>query len=151
MDLIDFRTALVASIPMAERAGIEIVDAERGRAVCRIPLEGNGNHIGTMYAGGLFTVSEFAGGVLVAHSMDITALAPIIAGLDIRFLKPARSDVTVTLTMSDEDLDRVIAEATERGRSAFTLDAELIDADGTVVATTHGDYQVRSLDRLRST
>ena len=41
------------------RKSFKIETLEPGRVVCRMPIEGNTNHIGTMYAGALFTCAEF--------------------------------------------------------------------------------------------
>ncbi|NDH87449.1 MAG: DUF4442 domain-containing protein [Actinobacteria bacterium] len=58
------------SVPMAAQTRVEVVEAERGRVVLRMPLEGNGNHIGTMYAGALFALCEFPGGTLFSTTFD---------------------------------------------------------------------------------
>ena len=54
------RTMAVGIVPAIERTGIEILELEPGRATLRMPLEPNVNHVGTMYAGALFTLAEAA-------------------------------------------------------------------------------------------
>lgn len=52
-------------IPFVRRSGVRVLALEAGRVVCEMPLKGNVNHIGTMYAGALFTLAEFPGGPLM--------------------------------------------------------------------------------------
>ena len=42
------------------------------------------------------------------------------------------------------DFERVLAETAASGKSDFDLDAEVVDEAGTVVARTHGRYQLRT-------
>ena len=36
------------AVPFAERAGVDLVELERGRVKMKIPFQGNQNHIGIM-------------------------------------------------------------------------------------------------------
>ena len=45
--------------------------------------------------------------------------------------------------MAPEDRERIPREALANGKSEFVLEAEIVDAAGTVVAATRGVYQVR--------
>lgn len=63
---------LLRSIPLIERSGLSVLAQGRGVATCLMPWVGNGNHVGTMYAGSLFAVAEFAGGVLAVNTFDST-------------------------------------------------------------------------------
>ena len=112
-----------------------------------MPFERNGNHVGTMYAGALFTLAEIPGGALFLSSFDTRRYFPIVTALDIRFLKPATSDVTIAITLPEERITAIAAEADANGKATFTLDGELTTADGTVVATSHGVYQLRAVTR----
>ncbi len=138
-----FNRVLAQLIPQAHRMGVVAVELAEGLAVCRVPLAGNGNHLGSMYAGVLFTVAEVLGGAICLPSFDITRFAPVVEAVRIDFRKQARSDVLATARLDRETVARVRTEAEEHGRSAFALTAELVDADSVVVATTAGDYQLR--------
>ena len=137
--------ALVATIPFVERCGLRVLVAERGRAVCLLPAEGNGNHLGTVYAGALVTLAEFPGGVVTVSSFDAERVVPLVKGIDVRFRRPARSDVTVEVRLDDDEIARLSGQVEAAGKADFTLDAELVDADGTVVATSTADYQLRAV------
>jgi acyl-coenzyme A thioesterase PaaI-like protein len=43
---------------------ITVLEARRGYAAASVPLEGNGNHFGVVYAGVQFTVAELLAGSL---------------------------------------------------------------------------------------
>jgi hypothetical protein len=64
-----------------------------------------------------------------------------------QFLKPATGDVTVEIGLDDLQIASLAAEAAEKGKAEFILEGELKMADGTVVATSRGVYQLRSLRR----
>ena len=135
--------AFVATIPFVERSGLQVLVAERGRAVCRLPFEGNGNHLGTVYAGALVTLAEFPGGVVTVSTFDVSRVVPLVKGIDVRFRRPARSDVTVEVRLDDDEIARLTGQVEADGKADFTLEAELVDAEGTLVATSRADYQLR--------
>lgn len=147
MDLDVAKRALETGIPFVRNCGLQVLELRRGYVKCRMPFDGNGNHVGTMYAGALFTVAEIPGGALFLSSFDTRRYFPIVTALDMKFLKPATSDVTIEIALDEERIAAIAAEADARGKAVFTLDGVLTTADGTVVATSHGVYQLRSVDR----
>ena len=134
----------VADYPFVERAGLELLHLERGRAVLRMPFEPNINHVGMMYAGALFTAAEVPGGVLFMSAFDVSRFYPIVGEMSIRFSRPAMTAVTVDARMSDAEIDRVTAELEEHGKAKYVLEQEVRDEAGTVVATTSATYFGRS-------
>lgn len=145
MDLEIAKTFLETSIQFVRNSGLRVLELRRGHVKCLMPFEGNGNHIGTMYAGALFTLAEIPGGALFLSSFDISRFFPVVKALDLRFLKPATGDVTIELSLDEERLAAIAAEAAGRGKAEFVLEGELKLADGTVVAASHGIYQIRSM------
>lgn len=136
-------TLMRASIPLTESCNIELVALEPGYARTRCPFEGNGNHIGTMYAGVLFSVAEVLGGVMAAVTFDITKYAPLVKSMNIDFKKPARSEVFAEARLDDETVAAATAAADADGRGPYELHATVTDAEGVVIATTVGQYQLR--------
>lgn len=130
----------MTEFPFVERAGLEVLHVERGRAVLRLPFEPNINHVGIIYAGALFTLAEVPGGVLFVSAFDISRFYPIVGELQIRFRSPARSSVMVDARMTDDELGRVAAELDQTGKARWELSQELVDESGTVVATSFGSY-----------
>jgi hypothetical protein len=64
------------------------------------------------------------------------------------FLKPAKSDVTVEISMTKEQIAGIQTEADSNGKAEFVLKGELKDSAGVVVAESHGVYQIRKINGL---
>ncbi|RMI31380.1 YiiD C-terminal domain-containing protein [Nocardia stercoris] len=139
--------ALEFTIPVAHRMGVRAELAEPGHAVLTVPAEGNSNHFGAIYAGVLFTVGEMLGGAISLASFDTTAYYPLVKDLQIFFRKPAKTDLRSEAFLSDDEIQRVTAEAAANGKADFQLRATVHDADGVLVAETVGTYQIRALGR----
>jgi acyl-coenzyme A thioesterase PaaI-like protein len=133
-----------ASIPLVESTRIEIVALEPGYARTTAPFDGNGNHLGTMYAGVLFTVAEVIGGVMAAVTFDMSRYLPVVKRMDIAFKRPARTDVFAEARLDAGTIATAIAAADADGRGPYELRATVTDSEGTVVATTVADYQIRT-------
>ena len=139
--------ALGSTIPIAHKMGVKVVEARPGFAATTVPAEGNGNHFGVIYAGVLFTVAEVLGGIIPLITFDTTKYFPLVKNLDIQFVAMAKSDVRAEASLDDEAIARIEAEAAERGKPDFTLEAVGTAADGKTVATTRGLYQLRAIGK----
>jgi thioesterase domain-containing protein len=137
--------ALASTIPIADKMGVKVVEARPGFAATTVPAEGNGNHFGVIYAGVLFTVAEILGGIIPLITFDTAKYFPLVKNLDIQFVAMAKSDVRAEASLDDETITRVEAEAAQRGKADFTLEAVVTDANGQTVATTRGLYQLRAI------
>jgi acyl-coenzyme A thioesterase PaaI-like protein len=137
--------ALGSTIPTAHNMGVRVVEARRGFAATTVPVEGNGNHFGVIYAGVQFTVAEILGGIIALSTFDSAKYFPLVKNIDISFVGMARSELTAQASLDDETIARVETEAAERGKSDFNLEAVVTDADGQTVATTRGLYQLRAV------
>jgi thioesterase domain-containing protein len=142
--LTSLRPLLEQGFPFIERMGVRLDAIEPGYCRMTAPIAGNGNHIGTMYAGALFTLAELPGGAIFLSTFDASRFYPIVKGMDIRFLKPARTDITVEVLVAEEEVSRIQEVAGRSGKADYSWSCELIDADGVVVARSANDYQLRS-------
>ena len=131
-----------AMIPILDAMGLDVIELTPNSAAARIPAEPNANHFGAMYAGCLFTVAEVLGG-LMAGFMDVPGGLPLVKRLEIDFTRPAMTAVTARTTLSEDECARIQAEAVANGKSNYELLCEVTDEAGTVVARTHGYYQMR--------
>jgi thioesterase domain-containing protein len=138
----DINRFVARAVPRIAELGIRVVELSPHRAVSRAPLATNGNHLGAMYAGTLFGMAEMLGGALMFASADFEKYLPVVKDLQIRYRRPARSDITAVATLDAETLARITTEARESGRSEYRVDATLTDTEGNVVATTQGTYQL---------
>jgi len=134
------------TIPFLERTKIAVDHAERGFVRLRMPFEPNVNHVGMMYAGALFTLAEVPGGTIFITSFDAKRFYPIVKDLQIRFRRPAMSDITVEVRISEEEIARIEAEADANGKADYAWECELKDATGEVVAISQNTYQMRAFD-----
>lgn len=130
-------------IPRAWQMGVRFTDIRPGYVRAGVPFEGNGNHFGTIYAGVIFTLAEVLGGALHFATFDATTHYPLVRGIDIKFLKPGRGPLSASASLDEQTIERIKAEATPDQKVPFELHAQVVSEDGTVVATTVGDYQIR--------
>jgi acyl-coenzyme A thioesterase PaaI-like protein len=145
MSLVDMMNgAMATTIPAAHNMGIKAVAARRGHAAATVPLEGNGNHFGVVYAGVEFTVAEILGGIIAIASFDAAKYYPLVKKVDIEFTGMARSDLRAEASLDEDELQRIETEAAEKGKADFALDAVVRDEAGQTVAVTHGLYQLRA-------
>ncbi|HQR81105.1 MAG TPA: YiiD C-terminal domain-containing protein [Actinomycetota bacterium] len=131
------------TIPAVGRLGVVVEEFSPGLVRLCVPIEGNGNHFGTMYAGVLFTLCELPGGLLPVGVLDPTKYTPIVTELDIRFLAAARTDVRLEARMDPAELQALAEQADREGRARFTLELHAEDADGRTVVSSTAHYQLR--------
>ena len=131
------------SMTCVKRMGLKVLDIAPRRVKMFMPLAGNENHIGTMYAGPLFTVAELPGGAIFFSTFDVLKYYPFLKRMEIEFKKTAATDVTITVQMSQEEVDRINGELEEKGKSEFILNGEIKDTNGIVVAESKGYYLIR--------
>ncbi|AYF74245.1 DUF4442 domain-containing protein [Nocardia yunnanensis] len=132
------------TIPVAHQMGVRAEEVRPGFAATSVPIEGNGNHFGVMYAGVLFTVAEVLGGALAIASFDTSKYFPLVKDLHIYFRKPAATAVRAEASLSEAEIARIAAEAEAKGKADYTLKAVVTDANGVVVVETEGLYQLRA-------
>lgn len=139
--------ALETLIPVAHRMGVRFVELRPGFVQAEVPAEGNGNHFGVIYAGVTFTLAEVLGGAIHFATFDVSTHYPLVRSVTIDFLAPGKGTLTATASMSEEEIARIKALATPDAKVPFVFEAEVTGEDGTVVARTKGDYQLRPFGR----
>jgi thioesterase domain-containing protein len=136
-------------IPILGHMGITIVDAGPGHATVELPAGPNGNHFGVLYAGSLFTACEVLGGLVPRASFDLegelAGYVPLVKTAKINYLRPGVGDVRARGTISPDEIERVRAEALETGKSNFVMETEIVDGQGTVIATMRATNQLRKM------
>ena len=138
-----FNSVLAQMIPRAASMGIEVIELRRGYVKSKTPIEGNGNHIGTMYAGVIFTAAELLGGAIALPSFDMSKYYPVIKGMTINFRRPATGPVFAEASLSDELIEELTEKAESEGKAEFIFETTVTDEAGETVATTEGTYQLR--------
>lgn len=131
-----------SSLPFARRNHFRVIEVKKGYVRSLIKLEGNRNHLGTMYAGALFTLAEIPGGILVLLAFD-SSYVPILKRLDIEYLRPAHTDIEVAFSLTETQITHLQDELDNVGKAEFSLFGELKDKNGNIVAKSKADYQIR--------
>lgn len=139
--------ALETLIPVAHKMGVHFAELRPGYVRAEVPFEGNGNHFGVIYAGVIFTVAEVLGGAIHFATFDVSTHYPLVRSLTIDFLKPGTGKLSASTSMTEDEIARIRAEASPDAKVPFVVETEVVGEDGTVVATTRGDYQLRPFGR----
>lgn len=134
---------LESIIKIVDAMGIRIVDMWDRHVKVLLPLQPNINHIGTMYAGSLFTVGEYIGGPLFIASFDHTRFYPIVKAINIQFRRPATTDVTVEATLSEAEVEAIQREAEAKGKADWKMDLSIKDQAGEICCLVQGVWQMR--------
>jgi acyl-coenzyme A thioesterase PaaI-like protein len=143
LDLESARQMVEKGSRFVANTGLRALELRSGYAKCMMPLEGNENHISTMNAGALFTLAEITGGALFVASFDVARYFAVVMEMNIQFVKPADSAVTIDVSLDHERIFSLQQELLQNGKVRFELVGELKSATGVVVARSRGLYQIR--------
>ncbi len=134
-------------IPRAWQMGIRFTEMRPGYVRAELPYEGNGNHFGVVYAGVTFTLAEVLGGAMHIATFDPSTHYPLVRAMNIDFVAPGTGRLSASTSLDDAEVARIRAAAAPDAKVSFVLEGEVVGEDGTVVARTHGDYQIRPFGR----
>jgi thioesterase domain-containing protein len=139
----DLVSNLENAIKIIDKMGMRILDFEKQSVKVMLPKEPNVNHIGTVYAGSLFSLADFAGGVLFFSAFDIRKYFPLLKEVTITFKRPATTDITVEASMTPEQAEGIKNITDETGKADWPLDLELKDEQGNICCIVHCTFQMR--------
>ncbi len=142
MDLNIIKPLLTDTIPWIKMSDIRVDVFEERRARLTIPVEKHLNHVGIVYAGTHFMLMEVTGAALFAATYGVDRLVPINKSMEIKFLKPATTDITCDLTISKEEADIKIEPVEKTGKGDWVLNMETTDANGITVSTSVCNYYI---------
>ena len=141
----DLAGYLEKAIKIIDKMGMRILDFEKQSVKIMLSKEPNINHVGTVYAGSLFSLADFAGGVLFFSAFDLRKYYPLLKEVTITFKRPATTDITVETSMTPEQAERIKKITDETGKADWALDMELKDEQGNVCCIAHANFQMRRL------
>ncbi len=141
----DFAEMMINLVEGIKRTGVRILELKDRKAKLLMPLKGNINHVGIMYAGSLFALGEFTGGVVPAVSFDMNQFFPIVKEITIKYLKPAKTDVTIEAELSEAHVKKILQEAEKNGKADIVFNLELKDFHEEVVSVMSGIWQIRKM------
>lgn len=122
------------------RTGIQFESIQANEIDIRMPLEGNTNHLGTMYAGSLFALAECAAGVLFIQRFGIRKFGLVCSNVNIRFRRPATTDIKLSMYISEDQFNQLEQHAMEYGKAEITFEQELLDSERNVVSVADTTY-----------
>lgn len=137
--------SILAALPFNRHLGLEVVAAEEGAGVVRLPERPELlNHIGTQHAGALFTAGEAASGaaVLGAFADLLSTAVPLARNAHIDYRKPARGPITATASLG-EPKGAVLERFHRDGKTNFDVVVNLADGAGVTVAEMRVTWHLR--------
>lgn len=136
---------LHANVPLLGTMGMEVLDVASRHVHTRLPFAPqNGNHIGTVYAGVLFSFLESTGGALVLVSFDVSRWIPVIVEATIRYTRPVTGAIECDLSLSEEERDMVHRALEDDAKSSWTLAAAAVDEQNRIVCEADLVYRFRT-------
>ena len=136
---------MVKYIPILHSMGVSIEEVNPDGVVTKVPHKGNTNHLGTIYAGVIFSLAEFTGVPLMEPKMgSFDKIIYLMKEMSIRYRRPATTDLTVTVNFTDEDATFCKEALKNEGKVDFMIEMEVKDATGEVVALSKNLYHLRN-------
>ena len=83
-------------------------------------------------------------------NVDEAEHQPLVAGLNIEFIRLALSDIVAETKFSNEQVDAMRRSLDTMGRFDFTAHIVVRDANTTIVAEAEGKYTVKDFSHLLS-
>jgi uncharacterized protein (TIGR00369 family) len=134
MDANAIQQMLDHHFPFTRFIGLQVKEIEPGKMQLRLPFAPDvQNHIGTVYAGAIFSLAEIAGGVALLLAFDPAKYLMVARRLEIDYLRPARTDLAA-------ETHAVVAEL---GKADLPLTIEVVDTEGEIVSQVAAIYHVR--------
>jgi len=93
-------------------------------------------------------MGEFAGGILHIVPFDYMKFFPIVKEVNIRFRRPALTDVVMEVNICEEEAETLLNEAQEKGKADFSRNLALIDVSGETVAEVKCVWQIGQIWRM---
>lgn len=145
LDAESISNGLNAMVPPLGKANFAVLLAEPGKVRCTMPLEGNNNHLGSVYAGMLFSFAEAAAGAFLLATVDVSSIKIMVRGGRIEYHRLALTDVFADVTYDQNRLAAVMNEVAQEGKAFFEFPVEIRDNNGDKVATAVFDYRFRAI------
>jgi acyl-coenzyme A thioesterase PaaI-like protein len=137
--------SMPAAVPYIGHMGIEVTAIEEGAATALLPDRPElKNHVGSQHAGALFGVAETASGAAFvgAFALRMGDVTPLARSAQIAYIKVARGPIEAKAKLGIAAA-AALAALDADGRVDFSVEVEMTDAEGNVVATATVDWNVR--------
>lgn len=101
----EFQALIAGQIPLLSTMGVQVESVEAERVQVRLPMAGNGNDKGTLFAGAAYSALVIAGWILVMHRARLAGFsAPWAAIVDAscHYAKAVREDMVAVAEFAEE-------------------------------------------------
>jgi uncharacterized protein (TIGR00369 family) len=145
VDLDLIAKSMATAVPYIGHMGIEVTEMSEGAATALLPDRPElHNHVGSQHAGALFGVAETASGAAFVggFAARMGDVSPLARSAQIAYVKVARGPIEAKAKLGTPAAD-ALATLDADGRVDFSVEVEMTDADGLVVATATVDWNVR--------
>lgn len=133
-------------IPFNRPHRIQMVKVAQEEVLVSLPLRRrNTNHLGTMHACALATAAEYASGLCVLATLDMSTHRLIMSDLQVTYPRRAESNCRVKAEWGDESRQRALQELEQTGRHQFQMKSVVFDETGEVVAEALVTWHVKRL------
>src|ERR1700742_358009 len=140
--------SMATAVPYIGHMGIEVTEMSEGAATATLPDRPElHNHVGSQHAGALFGVAETASGAAFvgAFAARMGEVTPLARSAEIAYSKVARGPIEARARLGVPAAE-ALAKLDADGRVDFSVEVEMTDAEGLVVATATVDWNVRLKD-----
>lgn len=148
VDLDAIAKGMAMAVPYMGHMGIEVTAMSEGEATTLLPDRPElHNHVGSQHAGALFGVAETASGAAFvgAFAERMADVTPLARSAEIAYVQVARGPIEAKAKLGVPAAE-ALATLDADGRVDFSVEVEMTDAEGTVVATATVDWNVRLKD-----
>lgn len=130
-------------VPLIKHMGIKITDFNEEGVTSFMPfMPSNLNHVGTIYAGALFSHAEVTAGVTLLFRFQIGEYFLVIRHMEIDYTAPATADVTGKAKLDEALLAQVEADLQEKGKSVRKFPVRLF-CEGEQIAEAQVTFYLR--------
>jgi len=127
-------------IDTLKNMNLRVLEESPNRVRIAMPRAGNGNHLGGVYAGAIFSLAEFPFGMMCVDRFGTQEIVPVVGEVTIRYLAPAMSDLTIEMTVSEEEWVEIERETKAHGKFKIIKELEVKDDEDRVNAIVKATY-----------
>jgi len=138
---------MLQGVDTLKNMGIRILEQSPNILKVELPLEGNRNHLGGIYAGAIFSLAEFPFGMMCVLKFGMQNLVPVVGEVTIRYLAPARENLIVELKVSDQEWEEMERETSTHGKFKIAREIEVRDVSGRAIAIVKATYFMLKLPK----
>lgn len=126
----------VSKIPFNEFIGISYSDDERYLMMLERGAQYL-NHVGTVHAGAMFTLSEASSGAFLLKQLTgFGDTVPVVRKAEVRFRKPASGKLYSSAVFEGIDAAQAGRDLSAKGRILVVVNVTLYDEEGTAVMSS---------------